>query len=167
MKQKWLALGAIAVIAIVSMVVFDFATSAQRPERGSRDEGGRGARGGRGMINPVTLVDNSWTDLTFILKVDDETLVKARPIFQDTRDKFQAEFKKVQASGDRRQMQQSMMSIAAKVGDEFQMALKEVLSEEQLAKLNALTKKRQTEQMERMNRWGGGGNRRGGGGGGR
>ena len=165
MKQKWLALGAIAVIAIVSMVVFDFATSAQRPERGSRDEGGRGARGGRGMINPVTLVDNSWTDLTFILKVDDETLVKARPIFQDTRDKFQAEFKKVQASGDRRQMQQSMMSIAAKVGGEFQMALKEVLSEEQLAKLNALTKKRQTEQMERMNRWGGGGNRRGGGGG--
>ena len=166
MKQKWLALGAIAVIAIVSMVVFDFTTSAQRPERGSRDEGGRGARGGRGMINPVTLVDNSWTDLTFILKVDDETLVKARPIFQDTRDKFQAEFKKVQASGDRRQMQQSMMSIAAKVGGEFQMALKEVLSEEQLTKLNALTKKRQTEQMERMNRWGGGGNRRGGGGGG-
>ena len=167
MKQKWLALCAIAVIAIVSMVVFDFTTSAQRPERGSRDEGGRGARGGRGMINPVTLVDNSWTDLTFILKVDDETLVKARPIFQDTRDKFQAEFKKVQASGDRRQMQQSMMSIAAKVGGEFQMALKEVLSEEQLTKLNALTKKRQTEQMERMNRWGGGGNRRGGGGGGR
>ena len=167
MKQKWLALCAIAVIAIVGMFVFDFATSAQRPERGSRDEGGRGARGGRGMINPVTLVDNSWTDLTFILKVDDETLVKARPIFQDTRDKFQAEFKKVQASGDRRQMQQSMMSIAAKVGGEFQMALKEVLSEEQLAKLNALTKKRQTEQMERMNRWGGGGNRRGGGGGGR
>ena len=165
MKQKWLALCAIAVIAIVGMFVFDFATSAQRPERGSRDEGGRGARGGRGMINPVTLVDNSWTDLTFILKVDDETLVKARPIFQDTRDKFQAEFKKVQASGDRRQMQQSMMSIAAKVGGEFQMALKEVLSEEQLTKLNALTKKRQTEQMERMNRWGGGGNRRGGGGG--
>ena len=167
MKQKWLALCAIAVIAIVGMFVFDFATSAQRPERGSRDEGGRGARGGRGMINPVTLVDNSWTDLTFILRVDDETLVKARPIFQDTRDKFQAEFKKVQASGDRRQMQQSMMSIAAKVGGEFQMALKEVLSEEQLTKLNALTKKRQTEQMERMNRWGGGGNRRGGGGGGR
>ena len=169
MKQKWLALGAIAVIAIVSMVVFDFATSAQRPERGER--GTRSERGGRGMMggmmNPTSIVDNSWTDLTFILKVDDETLVKARPIFQDTRDKFQAEFKKVQASGDRRQMQQSMMSIAAKVGGEFQMALKEVLSEEQLTKLNALTKKRQTEQMERMNRWGGGGNRRGGGGGGR
>lgn len=169
MKQKWLALGAIAVIAIVSMVVFDFATSAQRPERGER--GTRSERGGRGMMggmmNPTSIVDNSWTDLTFILKVDDETLVKARPIYQDTRDKFQAEFKKLQASGDRRQMQQSMMSIAAKVGGEFQMALKEVLSEEQLTKLNALTKKRQTEQMERMNRWGGGGNRRGGGGGGR
>ena len=168
MKQKWLALGAIAVIAIVGMFVFDFATSAQRPERGERGE--RGRRGGRdmmgGMMNPTSIVDNSWTDLTFILKVDDETLVKARPIYQDTRDKFQAEFKKVQASGDRRQMMQSMMAIAGKVGSEFQTALKEVLSEEQLMKLNALTKKRQTEQAERMNRWGGGGgNRRGGGGG--
>lgn len=166
MKQKWLAFGAIAVIAIVSLFVFDFATSAQRPERGER--GGRGGRGMMGgMMNPTSIVDNSWTDLTFILKVDDETLVKARPIYQNTRDKFHAEFKKLQASGDRRQMQQSMMAIAAKVGGEFQMALKEVLSEEQLTKLNALTKKRQTEQMERRNRWGGGGNRRGGTGGGR
>ena len=170
MKQKWLAFGAIAVIAIVSLFVFDFATSAQRSERGERGE--RGRRGERsmmgGMMNPTSIVDNSWTDLTFILQVDDETLVKARPIYQNTRDKFEAEFKKLLASGDRQQMRRSMMAIAGKVGGEFQTALKEVLSEEQLTKLNALTKKRQTEQAERMNRWGGGGgNRRGGGGGGR
>ena len=170
MKQKWLAFGAIAVIAIVSLFVFDFATSAQRSERGERGE--RGRRGERsmmgGMMNPTSIVDNSWTDLTFILKVDDETLVKARPIYQNTRDKFEAEFKKLLASGDLQQMRQSMMAIAGKVGGEFHTALKEVLSEEQLTKLNALTKKRQTEQAERMNRWGGGGgNRRGGGGGGR
>ena len=166
MKQKWLALSAIAVIAIVGMFVFDFATSAQRSERGERGE--RGRRGGRdmmrGMMNPTSIVDNSWTDLTFILKVDDETLVKARPIYQDTRDKFEAEFKKLQASGDPREMQRGMMAIAGKVGAEFQAELKEVLSEEQLTKLNALTKKRQTELAQRMNRWGGG-NRRGGGGG--
>ena len=166
MKQKWLALSAIAVIAIVGMFVFDFATSAQRSERGERGE--RGRRGGRdmmrGMMNPTSIVDNSWTDLTFILKVDDETLVKARPIYQDTRDKFEAEFKKLQASGDMQQMQRGMMAIAGKVGAEFQAALAEVLSEEQLTKLNALTKKRQTELAQRMNRWGGG-NRRGGGGG--
>ena len=163
MKQKWLALSAIAVIAIVGMFVFDFATSAQRHERGERGE--RGGRGGRSMMNPTSLVDNSWTDLTFILKVDDETLVKARPIYQDTRDKFEAEFKKLQASGDPREMQRGMMAFAGKVGAEFQAALGEVLSEEQLMKLNALTKKRQTELAQRMNRWGGG-NRRGGGGGG-
>ena len=164
MKQKWLALSAIAVIAIVGMFVFDFATSAQRHERGER--GGRGGRDMmRGMMNPTSIVDNSWTDLTFILKVDDETLVKARPIYQDTRDKFEAEFKKLQASGDPREMQRGMMAFAGKVGAEFQAALKEVLSEEQLMKLNALTKKRQTELAQRMNRWGGG-NRRGGGGGG-
>ncbi len=169
MKQKWLTLGAIAVIAIVGMFVFDFATSAQRPERSERGE--RGERGGRGMMggmmNPTSIVDNSWTDLTFILKVDDETLLKARPVYQNARDEFGAELKKLQASGDRQQMRQSMMAIAGKVGGEFQMALKEVLSEEQMTKLNAMTKKRQTEQAQRMNRWGGGGNRRGGGGGGR
>ena len=173
MKQKFFAIGAIAVIAIVGLFVFEHATSAQRPdrnaqgERGNRQGGNRGAnRGGMGMMNPATLVDNSWLDLTFAVKVDDETLMKARPIYQATRDKFAAKMKEAQASGDMRTAMTEMQSFAATVGKEFQAGLKEVLTEEQMKKLNELTKKRQTEQQSRMNRWRGEGNRRGGGTGG-
>ena len=168
MKQKFLAIGAIAVIAIVGLFVFEHATSAQRPDRnaqgqrGNRQGGDRGGRG-MGMMNPASLVDNSWIDLTFTLKVDDETLVKARPIYQTARDKFQAKMKEVQASGDMRAAMAEMQSFAATVGKEFQNGLKEVLTEEQVTKLNELTKKRQMEQQQRMNRWQSG--RRGGGGG--
>ena len=170
MKQKFFAIGAIAVIAIVGVFVFEHATSAQRPdrnaqgERGNRQGGNRGNRG-MGMMNPVSLVDNSWIDLTFTVKADDETLLKARPVYQTARDKFTAKMKEAQASGDMRTAMAEMQSFAATVGKEFQANLKEVLTEEQMKKLNELTKKRQMEQQSRMNRWRGEGNRRGGGGG--
>ena len=171
MKQKFLAIGAIAVIAIVGLFVFEHATSAQRPDRnaqgqrGNRQGGDRGGRGMMGMmnLNPASLVDDSWIDLTFTLKVDDETLVKARPIYQTARDKFQAKMKEAQASGDMRAAMAEMQSFAATVGKEFQNGLKEVLTQEQVTKLNELTKARQMQQQQRMNRWQGG--RRGGGGG--
>ena len=170
MKQKFLTIGAIAVIAIVGLFVFEHATSAQRPDRnaqgqrGNRQGGDRGGRGMAGIMNPASLVDNSWIDLTFTLKVDDETLVKARPVYQTARDKFQAKMKEAQASGDMRAAMAEMQSYAATVGKAFQTGLKEVLTEEQMTKLNELTKKRQMEQQQRMNRWQSG--RRGGGGGG-
>ena len=166
MKQKFFVMGAIAVIAITGFFVFEQATSAQRPDRNAQggNQGRQGGnRGGAGMMNPASLVDDSWVDLTFVLKVDDDTLVKARPIYQASRDKFEAKMKELRASGDMRSAMTEMQSYAATVGKEFQMGLKEVLTEEQMTKLNELTKKRQTEQAQRMNRWRGGG----GGGGGR
>ena len=165
MKRKFFAIGGIAVIAIVGLFVFEHATSAQRPDRNAQGRQG-GNRGGPGMMNPVSLVDNSWVDLTFTVKVDNETLVKARPIYQASRDKFEAKMKELRASGDMRSAMTEMQKYAVTVGKEFQMSLKEVLSPEQLAKLNELTKKRQMEQADRMNRWRGERGRRGGGGGG-
>ena len=165
MKQKFFVMGAIAVIAITGFFVFEQATSAQRPDRNAQggNQGRQGGnRGGAGMMNPASLVDDSWVDLTFVLKVEDDTLVKARPIYQASRDKFEAKMKELRASGDMRSAMTEMQSYAATVGKEFQMGLKEVLTEEQMTKLNELTKKRQTEQAQRMNRW-----RGGGGGGGR
>lgn len=176
MKQKFFAIGAIAVIAIVGVFVFEHATSAQRPdrnaqgERGNRQGGNRGGnRGGMGMMNLASFVDNSWIDLTFAIQVDDETLIKARPVYQTARDKFTAKMKEARASGDMRTAMAGMREFATTVGKEFQTSLKEVLTEEQMKKLNELTKKRQMEQQQRENRWRGGerGNRRGGGGGGR
>lgn len=171
MKQKLFTIGAIAVIAIVGLFVFEHATSAQRPDRNAQGGNQGRAGGGRGgqmnMMNMVSIVDNSWVDLTFSVKVDDATLVKARPIYQASRDKFAAKMKELQASGDMRSAMTEMQSYAATVGKEFQTALKEVLTAEQMTKLNELTKTRQADQATRMNRWRGEGSRRGGGGGGR
>ena len=172
MKQKFFAIGAIAVIAIVGVFVFEHATSAQRPDRNAQGERGNrqgGNRGNRGMpmMNFVGTVENSWLDLTFSVKVDDETLVKARPIYQETRDKVAAKMKEVQASDDMRAAMRESQSYFIEAGKAFNASLKEVLTEEQMKKLNELTNKRQEAAQQRMNRWRGEGNRRGGGGGGR
>ena len=173
MKQKFFAIGAIAVLAIVGVFIFEHATSAQRPDRnaqsqrGNRQGGERGNRGGMmGMMNPMSIVDNSWLDLTFAVKVDDETLVKARPIYQTTRDKFEAKMTELRASGNWQAMGSEIQKLVATAGPEFQASLKEVLTAEQMTKLNELTKKRQIEQQQRMNRSRGERGRRGGGGGG-
>lgn len=173
MKQKFFAIGAVAVLAIVGVFVFEYATLAQRPDRnaqnqqrGNRQGGERGNRGGMpGMMNPMSIVDNSWIDLTFAVKVDDETLVKARPIYQTTRNKFEAKMTELRASGNWQAMGSEIQKLVATVGPEFQAGLKEVLTAEQMAKLNKLTKDRQTQTQQRRNRQGGERGRRGGGGG--
>ena len=170
MNRKLLAIGGIAVIAIVGLFVFEHATSAQRPDRDSQGQRGNrqgGQRGGTGMMNPAAFVDTSWIDLTFTVKVDDETLVKARPVYQTAREQFTAKMEELGTSDDRRAAMAEMQNFAATVGKEFQMSLKEILTEEQMTKLNALTKKRQMEQETRRNRWRQGARRGGGGGGSR
>ena len=177
MKQKIFVIAAIAVLAILGIFVFEYATLAQRPDRnaqnqqrGNRQGGERGNRGGMpGMIDPMSLVDNSWVDLTFAVKVDDETLVKARPIYQATREKFASKMKELRASGDWQAMRSEIQKLVMAVGPEFQASLKEVLTEEQMAKLNELTKQRQerqNQQRQRMNRLREGSRRGGGDGGG-
>ena len=199
MKQKFFVLGAIALIAVVGLFVFEHATSAQRPDRnaqpgqGQRGERPGGDRGNRGMmemlnpgsLNPVSIVENSWIDLSFNVGVDDEALVNARPIYQATRENFEMKMKEIRAkfepkmreafaSDDRRtafqkvqqEMKQETNALVVSGGKEFQTSLKTVLSKEQMAKLNELTKERQIAQQQRSNRFRGeGGQQRGGQGG--
>ena len=165
MKHKFFVLSAIALIAVVGLFVFEHATSAQRPDRNAQPESGQrgnrpeGEHGNRDMParigNPTSMVDNSWLDLTFSVKVDDETLVKARPIYQTTRDKFGMKMKEIQASDDMRAAMTEMRTFITTTGKEFQAGLKKVLTEEQMTKLNTLTKERQTAAQERRNRFGG------------
>ena len=168
MKQKFLTIGAIAVIAVVGLFVFEHATSAQRPDRnaqgqrGNRQGGERGGRGMMGMMNYASLVDNSWLDLTFGVKVDDETLVKARPIYQVSRDEVMMKMEALRQPDMRETATKEIQAILKDVNR----SLKEILTEEEMAKLSELTKKRVIEMQQRMNRWRGEGGRRGGGGGG-
>ena len=164
MKNKFFVISAIALIAVAGLFVFEHATSAQRPDRNAQPEQGQrgnrpaGERGGMNMSrmgNPTSIVDNSWLDLTFSMKVDDETLVKARPVYQATRDKFETKMKEIQASEDMRAGMQEMQAFMGTTGKEFQTELKKVLTKEQMTKLNTLTKKRQMAEQERRNRFSG------------
>lgn len=176
MKQKFFAIGAIAVLAIVGVFIFEYATLAQRPDRnaqnqqrGNRQGGERGNRGGMMSMNFASVIENSWIDLTFSVKVDDETLVKARPVYQEAHEKIAAKMKEILGSDDMRAAMRENQSYIVDTGKAFNANLKEILTEEQFTKLTQLRKKRETERQQRMNRSRGGERggergRRGGGG---
>ena len=199
MRQKFFAIGTIALMTVVSLFIFEHVTDAQRPDRnaqpGQNQRGERpgGDRSNRGMmemlnlpINPVSIVENSWTDLSFKVGVDDEALVNARPIYQATLEKFEMKMKELRgkyepkmkeafAAGDQRaafqtartireEMEKDVSVLLSNSGKEFQTELKKVLSKEDLTHLNKLTKDRQIQQQEQRNRFRGGQQRGGQGG---
>jgi Spy/CpxP family protein refolding chaperone len=159
MKRRWFVLTAILAMAAVTVFLTNQVTQAQRPDRGERpNRAGAERRGGggmRGFMNPTSIIDNSWTDLTFSLKVDDETLIKARPVYQKHRDSLEKAVKEASSSGDFRAVREAM----GKIGDGFQTDLKSVLTEEQIAKLDALQQERMQQMMNRGGGRGGGGGR--------
>ena len=158
------SLGVVSVLAIVLATVFvlNEITQAQRPDRSEMRErgrgGGRGGPGGMRGFSPTSIIDSSWTDLTFVVKVDDETLLKARPVFQKHREKLEKAVKEARESGDFQSMRLEM----AQLREAFATDRNTVLTEEQISQLEKLEADRINQMMRRR----GGSGRRGGGGGG-
>jgi hypothetical protein len=142
MRKKQVVLSAVAGIAILAVLIAGKITYAQRPGGTGGDQ--RGMRGG-GMMNPTSLIDNSWVDLTFSVKVDDKTLIGARPIYQKSRDDLANAMKEAREAGDFEGMREKM----TKVREEFKASLKKVLSEEQIAQLDKLEQERAQQMMRR------------------
>ena len=154
MKRKWFVLNTIAVIAMVGMFVFENTAAAHRQvqnKRQHRNDNARVARGRIAMVNPVTVLNNSWIDLTFGVKVDEETLAKARPIYQETREALQKQIKEVRKSDEKRAAVKKMREGIKETNAKFNASLKKILTEEQITKLTELTKKRRTEVRKRVN----------------
>ena len=151
MKQKWFALSAIAVMAMVGMFVFENTAAAHeqtRSKRESRNTGrGRIAR----TVNPVSALNNSWVDLTFGVKADQETLAKALPIYQETREALQKQIKEARDADTKREAAKKIREAVKETKTKFNVSLKEILTEEQMTKLTELTKKRRTEAWKRAN----------------
>ena len=154
MKRKWFVLSTIAVIAMVGMFVFENTAAAHRQvqsKRQHRNDNAHVARGRIAMVNPVTVLNNSWIDLTFGVQVDEETLAKARPIYQETRDALQKQIKEVRKSDEKRAAVKKMREGIKETNAKFNASLKKILTEEQITKLTELTKKRRTEIRKRVN----------------
>ena len=108
-------------------------------------------------MNPTSIIDNSWTDLTFAVKVDDDTLIKARPVYQKHRDSLEKAVKEASSSGDFAGVRAAMTEIR----DGFQTDLKSVLTADQIVQLDALQQERMQQMMNRGGGRGGGGGNRG------
>ena len=167
MRSKWFLTLAICATVIIGIFVADQTTEAQREQRqrqgGDQRQRGGQRRGGGRMDLATTFIGGSWVELTFSIRADDQTLTKARPIFQKAYDDLKKTVAEVGQSGDFQAIREKMQS----VNSEFKSGLEKVLTEEQLAKLD----KWQQSQQNRMrggDRSGGrnrgeGGERRGGG----
>ena len=161
MRSKWFLTLAICATMIIGIFVADQTTEAQREQR-QRQRGGQRRGGGR-MDLATTFIGGSWVELTFSIKANDQTLTKARPVFQKAYNDLKKTMAEVGQSGDFQAIREKMQS----VNSEFKSGLEKVLTEEQLAKLDKWQKSQQN-RMRGGDRSGGrnrgeGGERRGGG----
>ena len=100
----------------------------------------------------MSALNKSWIDLTFGVKANEETLAKARPIYQETRDTLQKQIKEARKASTARATVKKVRGIVKKTDAKFNARLKEVLTEDQMAKLTELTKKRRVEAQKRLNK---------------
>ena len=150
MKRKWFVLSAIAAIAMVGMFVFENTAAAHQQAR-NKQQYRNSVRGRIAAVNPVTALNQSWIDLTFGVKLDTETLTKAHPIYQKTRETLQTQIKEARKSDEKRGAVKKLRESIKETNAKFNASLKEILTEEQMTKLTELTKKRRTEIRKRVN----------------
>ena len=129
MKSRCFVLAAILTMVVMTIILINQVTQAQSSDRGEQ-------RVGLGA-SVVSFADKSWVDLTFTLKVDDDTLIKARPVYQKYRDNLEnaVEDREPGASAN-------LYGLMKKIRDEFMAELQVVLTEAQIAELKTLEKKR-------------------------
>lgn len=130
MKSRGFVLAAILAMVVMTIILINEAPQAQAPDRGDHLAA---------IVARVTaFADKSWADLTFILKVDDATLIKARPIYQKYRDNLENAVKAVRESGNFA----NLYGVLKAIHDEFKAELQAVLTEAQMDELKVLEKKR-------------------------
>jgi len=139
MKRATVIISIVLAIALVG-VAFQI-TQAQR----RRQPGGQ-RPGGMGGMRAMQAVEQTWSAIAFEVKVDSETLAKARPLIQKAWDDRKQLMK--DSAGDFRAIADGMTKIKANLDGK----LKTVLTDEQMKKLAEWEKSQQ--QTRRM---GGGG----------
>lgn len=129
MKSRCLVLAAILAMGVMAVILINEVTQAQSPDRDDH----------LAVITAsvTSFADKSWADLTFTLKVDDDILIKARPVYQKYRDNLE------NTVADREPgASANLYGVMKEVRDQFMAELQVVLTEAQIAELKALEKKR-------------------------
>ncbi len=160
MKRKWFFMAklvsqyckvsAIAVIAMVGMFVFENTVAAHEITRNRKENRNTGRSRVAALVNPLSTLNQSWLDLTFGVKADVETLAKAAPIYQETRDALQKQLKEARNADSKREAAKKLRETVKETYAKFNASLKEILTEEQMTKLTELKEERRTEARERI-----------------
>lgn len=129
MKIRCLVLAAILAMGVMTVILINEVTQAQSPDRGDHLA--------VVMASVVSFADKSWVDLTFTLKVDDDTLIKARPVYQKYRDNLENTVEDREPG-----VSANLYGLMKEIRDEFMAELQVVLTEAQIAELKTLEKKR-------------------------
>ena len=154
MKQKLFALSAIAVMAMVGMFVFENTAAAHEITRSKKESRNVSRSRIARMVNPLSALNQSLIDLTFSVKADPETLAKALPIYQETREALEKQIKEARTAADsRREAAKKINEGVKETYTKFNASLKEILTEEQMTKLTELKEKRHTEAKERVRQY--------------
>ena len=129
MKSRCFVSAAILAMVAMTIILINQVTQAQSSDQDEQ-------RVGVGA-SVVSFADKSWVDLTFTLKVDDDTLIKARPVYQKYRDNLENTVKDREPG-----VSANLYGLMKEIRDEFMAELQVVLTEAQIAELKTLEKKR-------------------------
>lgn len=163
MKRKVMLLAILIGTALLITLAVQYSTHAQQ----QRGEGGGGRRrqGGSQMVTRMMPLEAAWSYISFEMDVADDALPKIRAIFQKTWNTRKEMAKEMADGGGGREAMQEMQSVAEKAIMDMAMQLTDVMTPEQMEKLDKWQKAYQ-EQAQRQRRGGansgGGGRQRGG-----
>lgn len=145
MKRRTLLLVSCIGIALLIALALQHSTQAQR-ERQPGQQGRQRQQMSPGQtMSRMLPLEASWAQISFELDVADDALPKVRKIYQEAWAGRKALVKKTEeASGDR-QVMQSMRSDVQKLQSDIKKKLRDVLTAEQLEKLDQWEKENQAQ----------------------
>jgi hypothetical protein len=157
MKRKFILLTVLVSVALISFLAIQHATLAQRPDTqqgGARPSGAPGGPGGGRMfggmmLNQAAPIEASWAQLCFEIGMEGETMTKAMEVYKEAWDKRKEVIKKSESSSGDRQAMQALRPEAEKIYTDLKIKLKDVISSDQMTKLNYWEKKNQEQAQSR------------------
>lgn len=118
----------VVVVATVAVLIVGVAVIMAQPGPGG-GPGGRGGRGFGGAMGLMMYLERAWGALSFELDATDEQIAELKPIFQAAYDSRKEAIEKARAE----QNPEGLMAALQQVQSDIDAALKDTLTEEQLA----------------------------------
>ena len=146
MKRKSMLFAIIIGVALISALAIQAQRPQQMPGGGPGGDRPGGGRMGGMMVSQAAPLESSWAQLCFEIGIDDAAMTKAKKLYKEAWDKRKAVVQKGESSSGDQQAMQSLRGDAEKINTNLMTKLKDVLSAEQMKKLNDWAAQAQTQR---------------------